>query len=230
MLVDNNPATFVDNRASPPAGSGVQSASSEIFNVQSMKNAGFPVVVWTVNDKLRMLELMRLGVNGIISDRPDLLYQAVMEFDANDDGTPGDFLTPGGLVDQTKFDAQGHRGGRDLRPENTLPAMEVALDNLMSTLETDTGVSSDGIPVLSHDPHLQAGKCRRADGTPYTAANQVLIRDLTVAQIQSQLICDGLDPRRHTDEQSLVIACLGRLCCSAVFDRSLCSAHIAAAL
>src|SRR5262245_19014365 len=70
--------------------------------------------------------------------------------------------------------------------------MEVALDNLMATLETDTGISSGGVPVLSHDPHLQAGKCRRADGTPYTSANQVLIRDLTAAQIQSQFICDGL--------------------------------------
>ena len=30
-----------------------------------------------------MIELMKLGVNGIISDRPDLLRQAVREFDAN---------------------------------------------------------------------------------------------------------------------------------------------------
>ncbi len=192
MLADNNPTTFIDNRDAPPAGSGLQPASSEIFDVQSMKTAGYPVVVWTVNERARMLELMRLGVNGMISDRPDLLYQAVADYDANNDGRPGDFLLPNGLIDITKFDAQGHRGGRNLRPENTLPAMEAGLDNLMTTLETDTGISADGIPILSHDPHLQAGKCRRVDAAPYSAANQVLIRDLSVGQIQSQYICDGL--------------------------------------
>ena len=62
-------------------------ASSEIFNVTSIKNAGYPVVTWTVNTKERMLELMKLGVNGIISDRPDLLREALKEFDANNDGT-----------------------------------------------------------------------------------------------------------------------------------------------
>jgi glycerophosphoryl diester phosphodiesterase len=43
------------------------------------------VVVWTVNDMPRMTELMQLRVDGIISDRPDLLYQAVAAFDANGD-------------------------------------------------------------------------------------------------------------------------------------------------
>ena len=43
--------------------------------------------MWTVNDKARMFELMRLGIDGIISDSPDLLRQAVEEFDANNDGT-----------------------------------------------------------------------------------------------------------------------------------------------
>ena len=62
---------------------GSMPASSEIFNVTSIKNAGYPVVTWTVNTKERMLELMKLGVNGIISDRPDLLREALKEFDAN---------------------------------------------------------------------------------------------------------------------------------------------------
>ena len=97
----------------------------------------------TVNDQARLLELMGLSVNGIISARPDLLRQAVEAFDANGDGTPGDFLHADGLVDLSKFDAQGHRGGRNLRPENTLPAMEVALDVLMSMLETDLGITAD---------------------------------------------------------------------------------------
>src|SRR5262245_3205581 len=201
MLDDANPNTFIDNRKEPPAGSGLKPASSEIFNVGSIQRAGYPVVVWTVDDKARMLELMRLGVNGIISDRPDLLRQAVEEFDANGDGTPGDFINSEGLIDISKFDAQGHRGGRDLRPENTLPAMEVALDSLMSTLELDNGITSDGVAILDHDPLIQSEKCRRADGAPYTAADEVLIKDRTAAQLQSTFVCDKVfrGPQQSND-------------------------------
>ena len=206
MLDDGNLDTFVDNRANPPAGSGLALASSEIFNVPSLQLAGYPVVTWTVNDKSRMSELMKLGVNGIISDRPDLLRTAVEEFDANGDGAPGDFLDAEGLIDITKFDAQGHRGGRSLRPENTLPAMEVALDNLMSTLETDTGVTKDGAPVLDHDPYVEAAKCRRADGNPYTPADEVLVKDLTVAELQSRFICDRLLPDRPDQTNDLSVS------------------------
>lgn len=190
MLDDNNPNTFIDNRKEPPVGSGLKPASSDVFNVRSLQSAGYPVVVWTVNDKPRMLELMKLGVNGIISDRPDLLREAAEEFDANGDGKGGDFISADGLIDISKFDAQGHRGGRNLRPENTIPAMEVALDYLMNTLELDTGVTLDGIPVLDHDPSIQAEKARRADGRSYTNANEVLVRDMTLAEIQSTFIAD----------------------------------------
>ncbi len=200
MLDDANLNTFVDSRKTPPVGSSLAAASSDIFNVKSIKSAGYPIVTWTVNDKPRMLELMKLGVNGIISDRPDVLLQAAQEFDANGDGMPGDFIGADGLIDISKFDAQGHRGGRNLRPENTLPAMEVALDNLMTTLETDNGVSLDGVPVLNHDPHIQAQKCRRADSTAYTGADEVLVKDLTLAEIQIQFICDKVF--RGPDQQN----------------------------
>jgi glycerophosphoryl diester phosphodiesterase len=143
-----------------------------------------------VNTKERMLELMKLGVNGIISDRPDLLRQAAEEFDANGDGRPGDFIQADGQIDLARFDAQGHRGARNLRPENTLPAMEVALDFLMTTLETDTGITADNVPVLDHDPHVQAQKCRRLDNGRYTQTDEVLVKDLTVAQLQSTYVCD----------------------------------------
>ncbi|MBC7944339.1 MAG: esterase-like activity of phytase family protein, partial [Burkholderiales bacterium] len=132
---------------------------------------------------------------------PDLLLQAVREFDANSDGAAGDFIGPDGLIDAAKFDAQGHRGARNLRPENTLPAMEAALDNLMTTLETDNGVSSNGVAILNHDPKIEAAKCRNADGTPYTAVDEVFIKNLTAAQIQSRFICDKVfrGPEQQND-------------------------------
>ncbi|WP_281397181.1 glycerophosphodiester phosphodiesterase family protein [Chitinivorax tropicus] len=157
-----------------------------------MKAAGFQVVTWTVNTTDDMTKLLKAGVNGIISDRPDLLYQAVAAFDANGDGKPGDYLTPAGLIDIAKFDAQGHRGGRNQRPENTLPAFEVALDNLMTTIETDTGITKDGVSIIKHDPYIEAVKCRRVDGQPYAFADERLIKDLTQAEIQSTFICDKI--------------------------------------
>ena len=176
LIDDGDPSTFVPFRHDPPAGSGLQKASSEIINVASLHAAGFKVVPYTVNDPARMKALIDLGVDGLISDRPDLVRQVA----AADPKTPAD------------FDIQGHRGARNLRPENTLPAMEAGLDNLVTTLETDIHLTKDGVPILSHDPHIQTGKCRNADGTPYTFADEVLIKDLTLAEIQARFICDGV--------------------------------------
>lgn len=192
LLDDCNLNTAVDNRAKPPPGTGLTSASSEIFNVAALQQAGFEVIPYTVNDKPRMLELMRLKVNGIISDRPDLLREAVEEFDAGGDGTPGDLLDPDGLVDARKFSAQAHRGGRNLRPENTIPAMESALNCLVNTLETDCGITQDGIAVLSHDPFLSYEKWRRADNAPYSKEGQFLIKDYKLLDLRRWLIGDVL--------------------------------------
>jgi glycerophosphoryl diester phosphodiesterase len=45
----------------------------------------------------------------------------------------------------------GHRGDRDGAPENTLPAMRLAMDTGTDFLETDLQLTSDGVPVLMHD-------------------------------------------------------------------------------
>ena len=58
-----------------------------------------------------------MGVNGLISDRPDLLQGVLAEERAA--ATTG---TQRGYLDH--FDVAAHRGGRGLRPENTLPSFE----------------------------------------------------------------------------------------------------------
>ena len=207
MLVDGDPATSVASRANPPAGSGVPAASSEILNVASLHTAGFKVVPYTVDDPAIMDRLLKLGVDGIISDNSDLLYQRVAAFDANGDGTPGDYLLPDGRIDPARFDAQGHRGSRGLRPENTLPAFEAGLDNLMNTMETDTGITRDGVPVISHDPFLDPAKCRNADGSGL--GGDILIRDLTARQIQHDFVCDlklPTFPRQTNDPAASPVA------------------------
>ncbi len=49
------------------------------------------------------------------------------------------------------FDAEAHRGGRGLQPENTIPAMLNALKLGVTTLEMDTHITADSKVVLSHD-------------------------------------------------------------------------------
>lgn len=48
----------------------------------------------------------------------------------------------------------GHRGDRSQAPENTMPALERAMDDL-DFVETDVQLSRDGVPVLFHDPSLE---------------------------------------------------------------------------
>src|SRR5438270_13490333 len=50
----------------------------------------------------------------------------------------------------SRFDLQGHRGARGLKPENTLPGFEIAFDVGVTTVETDIHLTSDGVPVPYH--------------------------------------------------------------------------------
>ena len=152
-------------------------------NVAELHKAGFRVVPWTTNDPARMRALIALRVDGIISDYPDRLQQVVKEEAA---AHPSDAAYFAG------FDVSAHRGGRGLRPENTLPSFESGLDHLSTTLETDTGVTTDGVSLIWHDQFLSPESCRRADGAPYTMDNRVYTRDISQAEAQSTYICDKL--------------------------------------
>lgn len=151
--------------------------------VAALQAMGVKVVPWTTNDVAKMRELMKLRVDGIISDRPDLLRQVVEE--ARKATTSAKDLAYLKRLDRT-----AHRGGRGLRPENTLPSFESGLDQLAMTLETDTGVTTDGVSLIWHDQFLSPQSCRRADGKPYTLENRIYTKDLSLAEAQSTFICD----------------------------------------
>ena len=57
-------------------------------------------------------------------------------------------------------------------------------------IEIDIVLTKDGIPVLSHDPWVHNTLCKTASGEPIRA--RILIRDLTLAELQSQYPCGGV--------------------------------------
>ena len=83
------------------------------------------------------------------------------------------------------FDLQGHRGARGLAPENTLPAFATALSLGVTTLEFDTGITSDGVVVVAHDRHLNPLITRDAAGNWLEGKEGPAVRSLTLAEIKS---------------------------------------------
>lgn len=81
-----------------------------------------------------------------------------------------------------EFDLEGHRGARGLAPENTLAAFRRALEIGVTTIETDVAVTRDGVPVISHDPHLNADIVRDESGK-WLAARGPSIHSLTLAEL-----------------------------------------------
>ncbi|HET6996055.1 MAG TPA: glycerophosphodiester phosphodiesterase [Chitinophagaceae bacterium] len=63
------------------------------------------------------------------------------------------------------FDKQGHRGCRGLMPENTWPAMKLALDLGVTTLEMDVVFTKNKEAVLSHEPWFGHEITTKPDGT-----------------------------------------------------------------
>ena len=85
---------------------------------------------------------------------------------------------------QRAFDLQAHRGGRGLRPENTLASFENAIRMGVTTLELDIAITADGIPVISHDSALNPDITRDAQGQ-WLQGRGPLIKSLTLAQLQT---------------------------------------------
>jgi glycerophosphoryl diester phosphodiesterase len=66
---------------------------------------------------------------------------------------------------QGEFDKQGHRGCRGLMPENTVPAMLMALGLGVTTLEMDVVITKDKKVILSHEPWFEKDITTKPDGT-----------------------------------------------------------------
>ena len=71
-----------------------------------------------------------------------------------------------------KFDVQGHRGARGLRPENTIPAFLIALDSGVTSLEMDLAIMQDKQIVISHEPWMSADICLDTSGKLFTSKEE----------------------------------------------------------
>jgi glycerophosphoryl diester phosphodiesterase len=47
--------------------------------LQAAHQLGMEVHVWTINDRAEMRELLDMGVDGLVTDRPDLLRELLAE-------------------------------------------------------------------------------------------------------------------------------------------------------
>jgi glycerophosphoryl diester phosphodiesterase len=85
---------------------------------------------------------------------------------------------------ESKILVHGHRGARALRPENTIPAFEYAIQAGADVLEMDVAVTKDNVLVISHDPHINAEICTG----PHPG---IAIHELTLAEL-GQYDCGAL--------------------------------------
>jgi len=83
------------------------------------------------------------------------------------------------------FDLQGHRGGRGLMPENTVPAFLKALDYQVTTLELDVVISKDSHVIISHEPFLSPEICLEKNGEAIVESNppKYNIYEMTLEEI-----------------------------------------------
>lgn len=64
-----------------------------------------------------------------------------------------------------KFDLQGHRGARGIKPENSIPAFIAALDLGVTTIELDVVITQDKQVVVSHEPWMSSEICLKPDSS-----------------------------------------------------------------
>lgn len=72
-----------------------------------------------------------------------------------------------------RFDVQGHRGCRGLKPENTIPAFITALDSGVTTIEMDVAITKDRQVIVSHEPWMSAAYCLNPSGKSFPVREEM---------------------------------------------------------
>lgn len=105
-----------------------------------------------------------------------------------------------------KFDLQGHRGARGLKPENTIPAFLEALNNGVTTLELDVVITGDKQVLVSHEPFMSSEMCLKPDGTTISQDEQMRYNIYKMSYAETQQFDCGLKPHpRFPNQQKLKV-------------------------
>lgn len=103
-----------------------------------------------------------------------------------------------------KFDVQGHRGARGLRPENTIPAFLIALDSGVTTLELDVVITKDKQVVVSHEPWMSPSICLDPTGNPIPEKSEKKfnIYQMTYAEVKA-FDCGSKGNEKFPEQQKI---------------------------
>lgn len=109
-----------------------------------------------------------------------------------------------GQVYIPKFDVQGHRGSRGLKPENSIPAFITALDSGVTTIEMDVAITKDKQIVVSHEPWMSAAICQCA-GKEITSKNEMKfnIFQMTYDEVK-QWDCGSKGNARFPEQEKMI--------------------------
>jgi glycerophosphoryl diester phosphodiesterase len=105
-----------------------------------------------------------------------------------------------------KFDLQGHRGARGLKPENTVPAFIQALENGVTTLELDVVITKDKQVMVSHEPWMSADICLQPDSSAIPRGSEMKfnIYQLNYEEVQ-KFDCGSKGNVRFPEQQKMKI-------------------------
>ena len=106
------------------------------------------------------------------------------------------------IMDLSKaFDIQGHRGCRGLMPENTVPAMIMAMERGVTTLEMDIVFTKDKKAILSHEPFFNHEITTKPDGSLVTVEEERSLNIYKMDYAETQLYDVGLKPHPRFPKQ-----------------------------
>jgi glycerophosphoryl diester phosphodiesterase len=95
-----------------------------------------------------------------------------------------------------QIQVHGHRGARAVRPENTIPAFQYAIEQGVDVLELDMAVTKDNVVVVSHDETMNPAYCTGPAGSTR------VIREMTFAELQ-QWDCGGKANPQFPKQQAI---------------------------
>jgi glycerophosphoryl diester phosphodiesterase len=106
-----------------------------------------------------------------------------------------------------KFDVQGHRGARGLKPENTIPAFLLAIDSGVTTIELDVVITKDKKVVVSHEPWISAAICLTPSGSPLQPKDEKKfnIYQLTYDEVK-EFDCGSLGNKNFPQQEKIPIS------------------------